>query len=124
MYVTENNRVQKFDSNGKFLTKWGKAGSGDGEFGLALAIAIDARTMSTLWISTTTIFRNSIVAANSFSMGWEGRGRRSIQRAHLRGDRHAGERPGGRRAWTGRLQKFDSNGKFLSWFTWERSMAW
>jgi DNA-binding beta-propeller fold protein YncE len=28
----ENNRIQKFDSNGNFLGKWGTTGSGDGQF--------------------------------------------------------------------------------------------
>ena len=31
VYVTDynNNRIQKFDSNGKFITKWGSEGSSD-----------------------------------------------------------------------------------------------
>ena len=29
---TVNYRIQKFDSDGTFLTKWGSKGSGDGEF--------------------------------------------------------------------------------------------
>jgi DNA-binding beta-propeller fold protein YncE len=35
VYVTDydNNRVQKFDSNGNFITKWGSEGSNDGQFG-------------------------------------------------------------------------------------------
>ena len=38
MYVADgslglgNNRIQKFDSNGKFITKWGSKGTGDGQF--------------------------------------------------------------------------------------------
>lgn len=34
MYVTDtkNARVQKFDSNGTFLTKWGQHGTSDGQF--------------------------------------------------------------------------------------------
>ena len=27
----ENNRIQKFESNGNFLSKWGTTGSGDGQ---------------------------------------------------------------------------------------------
>jgi DNA-binding beta-propeller fold protein YncE len=27
-----NNRIQKFDGNGTFLSKWGSSGSGDGQF--------------------------------------------------------------------------------------------
>ena len=29
---TANNRIQKFDSNGKLITKWGTEGSGQGQF--------------------------------------------------------------------------------------------
>ena len=34
IYVTDeiNNRVQKFDSRGNFLAKWGREGNGSGEF--------------------------------------------------------------------------------------------
>jgi DNA-binding beta-propeller fold protein YncE len=37
-----NNRVQKFDGNGTFLTKWGSAGSGYGQFQYPIALATDA----------------------------------------------------------------------------------
>jgi hypothetical protein len=29
---SRNNRIQKFDSNGKFITKYGSMGTGDGQF--------------------------------------------------------------------------------------------
>jgi tripartite motif-containing protein 71 len=38
---TNNNRIQKFDSVGKFLTKWGTKGDGEGQFQEASDIAID-----------------------------------------------------------------------------------
>ncbi|MCA9342384.1 6-bladed beta-propeller, partial [Candidatus Saccharibacteria bacterium] len=43
MYVsdTNNSRIQKFDSNGNFITKWGSSGSEDGEFSLPQGIAVD-----------------------------------------------------------------------------------
>ena len=37
-----NNRIQKFDSNGKFITKWGTPGSGDGQFEEPTGIAINS----------------------------------------------------------------------------------
>ena len=37
---TGNRRIQKFDSNGNFITKWGSKGSGDGQFGLHHKIAV------------------------------------------------------------------------------------
>ena len=42
IYVTDtgNNRVQKFDSNGSFITKWGGEGSADGQFNQIHDIAV------------------------------------------------------------------------------------
>jgi tripartite motif-containing protein 71 len=42
-YVTDqgNNRVQKFDSDGNFVTKWGSEGSGEGQFNSPLGISLD-----------------------------------------------------------------------------------
>jgi DNA-binding beta-propeller fold protein YncE len=37
-----NNRIQKFDSNGTFITKWGISGAGDGQFEQPTGIAIDS----------------------------------------------------------------------------------
>ncbi len=38
-----NNRIQKFDRNGRFLAKWGGAGKGDGQFDLPWGIEVDTR---------------------------------------------------------------------------------
>ena len=38
----ENHRIQKFTSEGEFITKWGREGSGDGEFKSLVGIAIDS----------------------------------------------------------------------------------
>ena len=42
VYVTDydNNRIQKFDSNGNFITKWGEEGSKNGQFDGPNGIAI------------------------------------------------------------------------------------
>ena len=42
IYVTDtgNSRVQKFDSNGSFITKWGEEGSADGQFSQIHDIAV------------------------------------------------------------------------------------
>ena len=37
-----NNRIQKFDANGTFITKWGSYGSGDGEFSDPRGITVDS----------------------------------------------------------------------------------
>jgi tripartite motif-containing protein 71 len=43
IYITDggNHRVQKFDSSGKFLTKWGAFGEQDGHFSFPRSITID-----------------------------------------------------------------------------------
>ncbi len=38
----DNNRIQKFDSNGNFITKWGFKGTGDGQFDNPYGIAVDS----------------------------------------------------------------------------------
>jgi DNA-binding beta-propeller fold protein YncE len=45
VYVVDkvNDRIQKFDSNGTFLSKWGSSGTGDGEFYAPEYITIDPR---------------------------------------------------------------------------------
>ena len=44
VYVADSNnhRIQKFDSDGVFVTKWGSKGSGDGQFQQPSGIAIDS----------------------------------------------------------------------------------
>jgi len=44
VYVADsgNNRVQKFDSNGNFISKFGTYGTGDGQFINPVDIAVDS----------------------------------------------------------------------------------
>jgi hypothetical protein len=44
VYVADQNanRVQKFDSDGTFIEKWGTPGTGDGEFKGSYSVAVDA----------------------------------------------------------------------------------
>jgi DNA-binding beta-propeller fold protein YncE len=39
---TGNNRIQKFTSNGVFVTKWGSKGTGDGQFNAPRGVAVDS----------------------------------------------------------------------------------
>jgi DNA-binding beta-propeller fold protein YncE len=46
VYVVDlgnNQRIQKFDSDGKFIAKWDRRGSGDGEFYLPMGVAVDLK---------------------------------------------------------------------------------
>src|SRR5262249_3233603 len=44
VYVADvdNNRVQKFSSDGSFITKWGSYGTADGQFNLTSRVAVDS----------------------------------------------------------------------------------
>ena len=44
VYVSdsENDRMQKFDSSGNFLLKWGSQGTGDGQFQSPKGVAVDS----------------------------------------------------------------------------------
>ena len=44
VYVADsnNNRIQKFDNDGNFLTKWGTCCGGDGQFRGPFDVAVDA----------------------------------------------------------------------------------
>ena len=44
MYVSDegNDRLQKFDNNGRFVTKWGSTGSNPGQFDAPTGIAEDS----------------------------------------------------------------------------------
>jgi DNA-binding beta-propeller fold protein YncE len=46
VYVADpgNDRVQKFDSNGTFITKWGSSGTADRQFLLPEGVAVDSKT--------------------------------------------------------------------------------
>ncbi|MDQ3718626.1 MAG: 6-bladed beta-propeller, partial [Thermoproteota archaeon] len=37
-----NDRIQVFDNNGNFITKWGSIGSGDGQFNSPVGVAVGA----------------------------------------------------------------------------------
>jgi DNA-binding beta-propeller fold protein YncE len=38
---SENNRIQKFDGNGIFITSWGSQGSADGQFNKPDGISVE-----------------------------------------------------------------------------------
>ena len=63
VYVAENgnNRVQKFDSSGKFLAKWGNYGwDAGGQFDYPYGIATDSSGNISMWQTrTTTASRSS-----------------------------------------------------------------
>ncbi|MFC2020084.1 6-bladed beta-propeller [Chloroflexota bacterium] len=57
VYVADydNHRIQKFDSDGNFITKWGEQGSGDGQFYNPARVAID--TSGNVYVADRGNFR-------------------------------------------------------------------
>jgi DNA-binding beta-propeller fold protein YncE len=45
VYIADsgNNRILKFDENGKQITKWGSSGTGEGQMMNPISITVDAR---------------------------------------------------------------------------------
>ena len=57
VYVSDyyNERIQKFDSNGNFITKWGTQGSGNGQFVEPEGVAIDSSGNVYVSLTRTTV---------------------------------------------------------------------
>jgi DNA-binding beta-propeller fold protein YncE len=75
IYVADplNQRIQKFDANGQFLTQWGAQGDGDGQFQSPYGIAVDAK--GNIFVSDFT--RNDIQkfdGQGQFVLKWGGKG--------------------------------------------------
>jgi tripartite motif-containing protein 71 len=43
VYIDDKSSIQKFHSNGNFITKWGSEGSGNGEFDYPQDIVVDSQ---------------------------------------------------------------------------------
>ncbi|MBV6343615.1 SBBP repeat-containing protein [Candidatus Magnetobacterium casense] len=115
VYVVDssNNRIQKFTSNGKFITKWGSSGSGNGQFYSPNGIAIDAN--GNVYIADRGNARTQRFTANGkFIAKWDSSGSGDGQLNNPTGmdiDANGNIYV----AYTGnhRTQKFTSDGKFI-----------
>ncbi|MDH3677079.1 MAG: 6-bladed beta-propeller, partial [Nitrosopumilus sp.] len=58
LYVVDqnNHRIQKFDSDGNFITKWGEEGTIEGQFLVPYGIAVDSKNN----VYVTDVDRNII----------------------------------------------------------------
>jgi sugar lactone lactonase YvrE len=109
----DNTVAKKFDSNGNLIAKWGKDGSGDGEFSAPTAMAIDSR--NNVYVADTGNSRIQKFASNgNFILAWGtyGTGKGKFNNPlglAVDGDDNVYVLDNG----NSRVQKFDSNGKFL-----------
>ena len=115
VYVIDlkNSRVQKFDSNGHYLTQWGMAGDGEGQFIHPFDIAIDQQ--DNIYISD--VGSNTIQKFDEtgrFLLRW---GRYGYGDGEFSDVFSVAIDPNGNvlvSDATGRIQKFDRNGQVLS----------
>lgn len=115
IYVPDlgNHRVQKFDSQGKFISKWGKHGDADGEFVEPYGIAIDRKGHVYVIDGTARlqVFDNQGQFLSKF--GGQGSGDGQFQSptyitVDRRGNIYVPDSD------TGRIQKFNSDGTLIA----------
>ena len=115
---TKNFRIQKFDSNGNYLAQWGAEGDGNGQFRQPFDIAIDRENniyIADVGKSTVQKFDET----GKFLLHWGKEGYNDGEFS-THGDLKlfsVATAPDGIvlvTDSTGRIQKFDSNGQFLS----------
>jgi tripartite motif-containing protein 71 len=116
IYVTDfdNRRIQKFDSNGNYLTQWGSFGSGDGQFSTPQSVAVD--TEDNVYVSDYTNNRIQKFDSNgTYITKWGSTGSGNGQFTSARGiatDSYNNVYVTDLASH--RIQKFDSNGTYLT----------
>ena len=123
VYVVDsnNNRVQKFDINGKFIMSWGSKGSKDGQFIVPVSVVIDSN--GDIIVNDRGNARVQKFDSNGkFLLKFGSEGSKDGQFSHVEhiatdkynniyvNDPQADESGSG----IPRVQKFDSNGKFIT----------
>jgi len=116
LYVgdSQNNRVQKFSSDGTFITKWGRSGSADGQFGLSGGVAIGPG--NTVYVADQNNYRiQRFTSTGTYLSKWGSSGTGDGQfgyfysiAADKAGNVYVADRG------NYRIQKFDSNGNFVT----------
>jgi streptogramin lyase len=118
VYVVDsrNNRIQKFDPNGNFITKWGTEGAGNGQFKSPHGIAAD--DSGNIYVVDSGNNRIQKFDPNgNFITKWgtEGAGNGEFKSPLAIAVAPSGYVFVGDNG-NGRIQKFDLSGNFLSWW--------
>jgi tripartite motif-containing protein 71 len=117
---TNNYRVQKFDGNGNYLTQWGAQGLEEGNFRVPYDIAVDAQSNVYICECQTINRVQKFDATGKFLIAW---GKKGYKDGEFSGDQCTlTVDPDGNilvADRSGRIQKFDPNGQFLSKITLE-----
>jgi DNA-binding beta-propeller fold protein YncE len=109
-----NNRVQKFDSNGAFLSTWGSEGTNQGEFDYPAGIAVDGQ--GTVFVADTGNNRVQLFdSSGTFKAAW---GSEGTAEGELSGPFDLAVDSRGHvfvaDTYNHRIQKFDRDGTFLT----------
>jgi DNA-binding beta-propeller fold protein YncE len=110
-----NDRIQKFDSNGNFITKWGSNGTGDGKFNYPKDIAVGSSS-GYVYVADTDNNRIQKFDSNgNFITKWGSNGNGTAQfdgpqglSVDSKGYIYVADTR------NDRIQKFDSNGNFIT----------
>ena len=124
VYVVDslNNRIQKFDANGNFITKWGSGqGSGDGQFSSPFGIAIDSS--NNVYVDDQTGRVQKFTSNGNFITKWgsQGFGDGRFRNPHgiaIDSSDNVYVVDEANRS----VQKFDSNGNFI--LKWDQLASW
>ena len=111
---TSNNRIQKFTSDGRFVTKWGSYGYGDGQFSEPYSIAVD-RNGYVYVVEKGNARIQKFTLDGQFVAKWGGWGNGDGQFDNPYGiaiDRNGYVYVGD--TGNARIQKFTSNGQFVT----------
>jgi streptogramin lyase len=116
VYVADyhNSRIQKFDSNGAYLTQWGSYGTGNGQFDSPFGVAVDSS--GNVYVSDQFIYRIQKFDSNgAYLTQWGSSGTGSGQfespagvAVDSSGNVYVAD------SGNARIQKFDSNGFYLA----------
>ena len=110
---TSNSRVEKFDSSGAFVTKWGSLGSGDGRFNGPEGLALDAS--GNVYVADTNNHRvQKFDSSGAFLGKWGSSGSGNGQFTFVQGLAVDGSGNVYTTDTNNRVQKFDSAGAFVT----------